>query len=332
MLSPIPVRHEASRRLEREAPWSNGAGVDAVVDRVLGLGPIQQFVDDSDVTDILVNGPDEVWIDRGEGLERCDARFASAADVVAAVERVIAPAGLRIDRLSPFVAARLGDGSRLQAVLPPAAVDHPLVAIRRFTQRVASLDDLVAIGTATEAQAHRLREAVEGRKTIVVSGGTGAGKTTLLNVLAEFIGPSERVVTIEDAAELSFPGHVVRLEARTSNSEGVGEITIRALLHSALRLRPDRIIIGEVRGSEAMDLVWALNTGHRGSMTTVHANSPSEALWRLETLALSAENTSHSAVVRQLEAAVDLVCQVERTAEGRRITEILDGADVGGGS
>ncbi|MEA1901943.1 MAG: ATPase, T2SS/T4P/T4SS family [Actinomycetota bacterium] len=323
------VRDEARRRLGHESPWMTEATVDAVVHRVLGFGPIQDLIEDEMVTDILVNGPDEIWADRGTGLERCEARFSSSADIVATVERAIAPLGLRIDRMSPMVAARLPDGSRLQAVLPPASVDFPLVAIRRFTQRVASLDDLVASGAATEDQAIRLRTAVSEGRTLVVSGGTGAGKTTLLNVLGEFIGDDERVVTIEDAAELSLPGHVVRLEARPANAEGAGEITIRSLLKSALRLRPDRIIVGEVRGPEALDLVWALNTGHRGSMTTVHANSPEEAIWRIETLALSAGETSESGVVRQLRAAVDVVCQIERTANGRRITDVVEMEEIG---
>jgi pilus assembly protein CpaF len=203
-------------------------------------------------------------------------------------------------------------------------VDGPLMAIRRFTQRVARLEDLVESGTATEGQLERLVAAVAGRKTIVVSGGTGAGKTTLLNLLAGAIDPTERVVTIEDAAELSLPGHVVRLEARPANAEGAGAITIRSLLRSALRLRPDRIIVGEVRGGEALDLISALNTGHRGSLTTVHANSPEEALLRIETLALSAGDTSEEAVSRQLLAAVDMVVQLERNEGGRSIVAIDD--------
>jgi pilus assembly protein CpaF len=229
-----------------------------------------------------------------------------------------------------MVDARLPDGSRLHAVLPPASVDHPLVAVRRFTQRVTSLDDLVDAGTATPSQRERLVAAVSARLTIVVSGGTGAGKTTLLNLLAGHIDPGERVVTIEDAAELSLPGHVVRLEARPANAEGAGAITIRALLRSALRLRPDRIIVGEVRGPEALDLISALNTGHRGSLTTVHANSPEEALLRLETLALSAGDVSEAAVTRQLRAAVDMVVQIERERKSRKIVAIADSTDLAG--
>lgn len=323
------VAVEAGRLLDREAPWHGEREVHGVVDRLLGLGPLQVLFDDPDVSDVLVNGPGEIWIDRGKGLESTESRFESDDDVVATVERVIAPLGLRIDRVSPMVDARLPDGSRLHAVLPPASVDHPLVAIRRFTQRVRNLDDLVGVRAATQAQVDELSELIRDRKTVVISGGTGAGKTTLLNLLAGCIDEGERVVTIEDAAELALPGHVVRLEARPANAEGIGAITVRSLLRSALRLRPDRIIVGEVRGPEALDLISALNTGHRGSLTTVHANSPAEALLRLETLALSAGDTSESAVTRQLRTAVDCVVQVERRSGMRRIVEIADSASLG---
>lgn len=321
-LSPQSVETEARRLLHSESPWLEESVLGPVVEKVLGLGPIQVLLDDPDVTDILVNGPGETWIDRGGDLELTGVCFESEEEMIAVVERAIAPLGLRLDRSAPMVDARLPDGSRLHAVIPPAAVGHPLLAIRRFTQRVESLDDLVAAGTASPEMAARLAEAVDSRRTIVVSGPTGAGKTTLLNLLAGLIPQTERVVTIEDAAELSLPGHVVRLEARPPNAEGAGEITIRSLLRSALRLRPDRIIVGEVRGPEALDLVSALNTGHRGSLTTVHANSPAEALWRLETLALSAGNTSESAVIRQLTAAIDLVVQIDRGTGGRQISAL----------
>jgi pilus assembly protein CpaF len=201
-----------------------------------------------------------------------------------------------------------------------------LVAIRRFTQKVKTLDDLVDAGTATADQVTLLRNAVIAGQTLVVSGGTGAGKTTLLNLLGAEIPENTRVVTIEDAAELRLPGHVVRLEARPANSEGVGEITIRSLVTSALRLRPDRIVVGEVRGPEALDLMVALNTGHRGSMTTVHANSPREAIWKLETLALMEGTVSETAIARQLEAAIDIVVQIERTPAGRVISAIEEGS------
>lgn len=321
-LDPDSVAFEAGRLLDTETPWHAESRLQGVVHQVTGLGAVQHLVDDPLVSDVLVNGRGDVWIDRGEGLEAVDASFSSADDMVATVERVIAPLGLRIDRASPMVDARLPDGSRLHAVLPPASVDGPLMAIRRFTQRVSSLADLVASGTATADQVDQLVQLVQERRTMVVSGGTGAGKTTLLNLLAGSIESTERVVTIEDAAELDLPGHVVRLEARPPNAEGAGAITIRALLRSALRLRPDRIIVGEVRGGEALDLISALNTGHRGSLTTVHANSPEEALLRIETLALTAGDTSETAVSRQLRAAVDVVVQIERSGSRRRIVAI----------
>lgn len=321
-LTSAEVTAEATRLLGRDSPWRAGSAATSVVHQVIGLGPLQPLIDDPDVSDVLVNGHDQVWVDRGSGLERVETRFLSDDDVVATVERAIAPLGLRLDRSAPMVDARLADGSRLHAVLPPASVGIPLVAVRRFTQRVQSLGDLVTAGTATGEQVDSLVAAVRGRMNIVVSGGTGAGKTTLLNLLGAAIPPDERVVTIEDAAELDLPGHVVRLEARPANAEGRGEITIRSLLRSALRLRPDRIVVGEVRGSEALDLISALNTGHRGSLTTVHANSPDEALLRLETLALTAGDTSERTVFRQLHSAVDIVVQIERSEGGRRITEI----------
>lgn len=324
-LTPEEVAREAARLLDTESPWHAADSVADVVHQVTGLGVVQPLFEDPDVSDVLVNGPRDIWVDRGQGLEKVEVGFGSDDDVVSTVERAIAPLGLRIDRASPMVDARLPDGSRLHAVLPPASVTGPLMAIRRFTQRVSSLEDLVATGTASEEQIELLVEAVRDRKTIVVSGGTGAGKTTLLNLLAGSIDSAERVVTIEDAAELSLPGHVVRLEARPPNAEGAGAITIRSLLRSALRLRPDRIIVGEVRGPEALDLISALNTGHRGSLTTVHANSPDEALLRIETLALSAGDTSETAISRQLRSAVDVVVQIERGRSGRKIVAIEDG-------
>ena len=250
-LAPEAVEAEARWLLRSESPWRAEESVGPVVSSVLGLGPIQPLLDDPETTDILVNGPDEVWVDRGGDLELTDVRFSSDEELIAMVERSIAPLGLRIDRSAPMVDARLPDGSRLHAMLPPASVDFPLVAIRRFTQRIQSLDDLVSAGSATEEEVSALADAVRDRRTIVISGGTGSGKTTLLNLLAAVIPSSERVVTIEDTAELALPGHVVRLEARPPNAEGAGQITIRSLLRSALRLRPDRIIVGEVRGPEA---------------------------------------------------------------------------------
>lgn len=316
------VADMAGRLLAIEAPLSSVDLVSDVVDRVLGLGPLQPLVDDPQITDILVNGPGEIWVDRGSDLELVPIAFASVADLMATVERTIAALGLRVDRSSPMVDGRLPDGSRIHVAIPPATVDNPVIAIRRFRPSVRDLASLVALGAVSEECAELLRTSVIDRKTIVVSGGTGTGKTTLLNVLAAEIPRNERLVTVEDAAELDFPGHVVRLEARPANAEGFGEVSIRQLLRSALRLRPDRIVLGEVRGPEALDLVTALNTGHRGSMSTVHANSPEEAIWRLETLALLDGAASPDAIRRQLFAAVDLVVQVARSADRRYVSSV----------
>jgi pilus assembly protein CpaF len=328
--SDVPLERDAlgvatRRLLAEESPLGGDRLVEEVIDSLVGLGPVERLLRDPAVTDVLVNGPQEIWVERWGVLERTGDHFSDASAVLAAVERVIAPLGLRLDRASPMVDARLPDGSRLHAVIPPAAVDHPVVAVRRFTQAVPDLAGLVAAGSLTPAQSEYLRTAVLGRRNLVVSGGTGSGKTTLLNLLAGEIPAGERVVTIEDAAELALPGHVVRLEARPANIEGAGAITLRTLLRSALRLRPDRIVVGEVRGPEALDMIAALNTGHAGSMSTVHANSPDEALWKLETLALSGdERVGEEAVRRQLLAAVQVIVQLERRGGHRRVAAIAE--------
>jgi pilus assembly protein CpaF len=326
--SDVPLDREhlraAVRRLAAaEAPMAGQVLFEQVIDGLVGLGPLEMLLRDPTVSDVLVNAPDCVYVERGGELVRTEVGFADDSAVVAAVERVIAPLGLRLDRASPTIDARLPDGSRLHAVIPPAAVDHPVVAIRRFVPSIVSLDDLIACGSITASQGSVLFEMVVSRQNILVSGGTGTGKTTLLNLLAGAVPEGERTVTIEDAAELRLPGHVIRLEGRPANSEGRGAISLRALLRSALRLRPDRIVVGEVRGAEALDLINALNTGHAGSMSTVHANSPDEALWRLETLALSGEErVGEVAVRRQLRAALQVVVQLERRGRFRRVTSI----------
>ncbi|MCE2527916.1 MAG: CpaF family protein [Actinomycetia bacterium] len=319
----VALTQHVRRTVATEAPLAPPGIVQKVVDSLIGLGPLEELLRDPDITDVLVNSPTEVWVERSGRLQRTDISFGTDQAVTAAVERVIAPLGLRIDRASPMVDARLADGSRLHAIIPPAAVDHPIVAVRRFVPQAEDLEVLVRLGSVTSDQADELRSVVKTRRNVLVSGGTGAGKTTLLNVLSALIDDTERVVVVEDASELRLRGHVVRLEGRPANSEGIGAITLQQLIRSALRLRPDRIVVGEVRGPEALDLVNALNTGHSGSMSTLHANSPGEALWRLETLALmGARNIPAEAIRAQIRSAIDVVIQVERTEGIRRVATI----------
>lgn len=304
---------------------------EALVARVLrdtvGLGPLEDLLADPSVEEVMVNGPHRVYVERGGRIEEVEARFADEEELRNAIERILAPLGRRIDELSPMVDARLADGSRVNAVIPPLAVDGPALSIRRFGAARPGPRELLALGTLSAAQLARLERAVGERLSILVSGGTGSGKTTLLNALSGFVAPGERLVTIEDAAELRLQRrHVVRLEGRPAGVEGRGEVTIRDLLRNALRMRPDRIVIGEVRGTEALDLLTALNTGHRGALSTVHANSPADALARLETLALMAGlGLPHAAIAAQVRAGIDLVVHVERRADGaRRVTEIAE--------
>lgn len=324
-LEPGAIRAAATAMIPEEAPLAGPDLVTDVVDALTGLGPIEQLLRQPDITDVLVNGPSEVWVERSGRLERVPISFADDAAIVAAVERVVAPLGLRIDRASPALDARLPDGSRLHAVIPPAAVDGPILAIRRFSPAVTDLDDLVAAGGVDEAGATLLRASVRERMNLLVAGGTGAGKTTLLNVLSREIGGDERIVTVEDAAELRLSGHVVRLEARPPNAEGAGEVTVRTLLRHALRLRPDRIVVGEVRGAEALDMIQAMNTGHDGSMSTIHANGPEEALWRLESLAAMADASVPADTLRsQIRAAIGRVVFVTRRQGVRQVSAIVD--------
>ncbi len=323
------LERPAARIAAEEAPLQPAAAAAAAIDALVGLGPLQRLLADPAVSDVLVNGPDEVWVERGGRLEAAGVRFPDAAAIVAVVERAIAPLGLRLDAASPAVDARLGDGSRLHAIIPPASADGPVLAVRRFTDAVPDLAALEASGAIRPDGAALLAGAIRQRRTLLVSGGTGAGKTTLLNVLSREIPAGERVVTVEDAAELRLSGHVVRLEARPANTEGAGAISLRALVRHALRLRPDRIVVGEVRGPEAFDLIQAMNTGHDGSMSTVHANSPEEALVRVETLAASGDHAVTESTLRAtLRRAVDLVVQVERRGGARRVASIVAfGAD-----
>ncbi|MCU1455564.1 MAG: CpaF, partial [Acidimicrobiales bacterium] len=292
-----------------------GEAVGRVLARIGGLGPLEPLLADPEVTDILVNGPGPVWVDGAGGL-RCTAIVLDRPAIDLLVERVVAPLGLRADPASPMVDARLPDGSRVNVVVPPLAVDGPCLTVRRFAARPVAVDDMAAPPVAA-----LLRWAVRSRANVIVSGGTGAGKTTLLNALAAEIGTTERVITVEDAAELRLPGdHTVRLEARPSSAEGLGAVTIRDLVRNALRMRPDRLLVGEVRGGEALDMLQAMNTGHDGSLSTCHANGPDDALRRLETMVLLAESgLSLEAVRDHLASAVDLVVHVVRRRDGCRV-------------
>jgi pilus assembly protein CpaF len=293
----------------------------------VGLGPLEILLADPAVEEVMVNGHDRVYIERGGLLEETDVRFESEEDLRNAIERILAPLGRRVDELSPMVDARLADGSRVNVVIPPLAIDGPALSIRRFGANRPGPDRLVEIGTLTSEQRQLLADAVASRRSVLVSGGTGSGKTTLLNALSSFITAGERVVTIEDAAELRLQQpHVVRLESRPAGVEGRGEVSIRDLLRNALRMRPDRIVIGEVRGVEALDLLTALNTGHDGALSTVHANSPADALARLETLALMAGvGLPHAVIAEQVRRGIDLVVHLQRQSDGqRRVTEIAE--------
>ena len=289
--------------------------------RVSGLGVLDQFLADPAIDEVMVNGAGDLWVERSGRLE-CTGIIIESATTYALLERIVAPLGLRIDRTSPLVDARLPDGSRVNGVVPPLAVDGPLITIRRFGARRVQLPEVCSPGVAK-----LLEWAVQSRCNIIVSGGAGAGKTTLLNAVTAFIPPDERVVTIEDTAELRLPGrHVVRLERRPANAEGAGEVSIRDLVRNALRMRPDRIVIGEVRSGEAIDMLQAMNTGHDGSLSTCHANSPIDAIRRLETLVLMGDVALPLAAVReQLRAAVDLIVHVARQPDGsRRVVSIAE--------
>jgi pilus assembly protein CpaF len=304
-----------------------------IVRDTVGLGPLEELLADPTVEEVMVNGHDSVYVERRGRVEAVDVRFSDEEELRDAIERILAPLGRRIDELNPMVDARLADGSRVNVVIPPLAVDGPAVSIRRFGTHRPGPAELVERGTLSESQRDMLAEAVGARRSVVISGGTGSGKTTLLNALSSFIGRGERVVTIEDAAELRLQQpHVVRLESRPASVEGMGEVTVRDLLRNALRMRPDRIVIGEVRGAEALDLLSALNTGHDGALSTVHANTAADALARLETLALMAGiGLPHEAIAEQVQRGVDLVVHLERRRDGSRaVSEIAEVVRVAG--
>jgi pilus assembly protein CpaF len=325
------LRDEVCELIAAEAPLLGAEDRAAVEDRIVrdtvGLGPLEELLADPAVEEVMVNGPESVYVERAGRIEPTDVAFGDEEELRNAIERILAPLGRRIDELSPMVDARLADGSRVNVVIPPLAIDGPALSIRRFGATRPGPRELVELGTLTPTQLDSLAEAVAARRSVLVSGGTGSGKTTLLNALSSFVAPGERVVTIEDAAELRLvQPHVVRLESRPASVEGRGEVTVRELLRNALRMRPDRIVIGEVRGSEALDLLTALNTGHDGALSTVHANSPADALARLETLALMAGlGLPHAAIAEQVRRGIDLVVQLERRRDGSRaVIEIAE--------
>jgi pilus assembly protein CpaF len=305
-----------------------------IAERSFGLGPLEPLLADPSVDEVMVNGPAQVWVERAGRIEPTGARFEDEAALRHAIERILAPLGRRVDEAEPLCDARLPDGSRVNVVVAPLALDGPVLTIRRFRPRGFGPDDLVANDTWAAPLRDLLARAVCARCNVLISGGTGSGKTTTLNALTEFIGEGERIVTVEDAAELRLRHpHVVRLEARPASLEGRGEVTVRRLVRNALRMRPDRIVVGEVRGAEAVDMLSAMSSGHDGSLSTVHAGSPEEALRRIETLALMAGlGLPHEAIREQVAGALDLVVHQARMSDGtRRVVAVSEVVRVVGG-
>jgi pilus assembly protein CpaF len=301
--------------------------VEEIADDVVGHGPLERLLADDTITEIMVNGPHDVWIEREGRLHETPVRFIDDSHVRRIINKIVAQIGRRIDESSPMVDARLPDGSRVNAVIPPLSLSGPLVTIRKFSRRRLGLEELVRLGTLSEETVDFLERCVRAELNVLVSGGTGAGKTTLLNAVSTTIPDSERIVTIEDAAELRLDQrHVLRLESRPKNVEGSGEIPVRELVRNSLRMRPDRIIVGEVRGAEALDMLQAMNTGHDGSLSTVHANSPRDALARIETMVLMAGfDLPVRAIRQQVSAALELIVHMERHEDGvRRVTSIAE--------
>ena len=301
--------------------------IQQIGDVVLGLGPLEPFVRDPEITEIMVNGPAAVYVERGGKLFRADARFRNEDDLRRTIDKIVARVGRRVDESSPYVDARLADGSRVNAIIPPLAVHGSALTIRKFSTDPYTDQDLVRFGTLTPQLVRFLESCVRGRLNIIVSGGTGAGKTTLLNVLSSFLPEDERIITIEDSAELRLmQPHVVSLEYRPPNIEAKGEVTIRDLVRNALRMRPDRIVVGEVRGGEALDMLQAMNTGHDGSISTIHANSPRDTLSRLETMVLMAGmDLTVRAIREQIASAISMIVHVSRLQDGsRRVTHVTE--------
>ena len=301
--------------------------LEQVLNDLLGFGPIQDLLDDPEVSEIMVNGPKNIFVERKGRLSRVDTAFDNDEHVLRLIERIVQPLGRRVDADSPTVDARLPDGSRVNAVVSPVAIDGPSITIRKFSKERLQIADLIRFGSLTEGMAEFLRACVVARFNIVISGGTGSGKTTLLNVLSGYIPENERIITIEDAAELQLQqDHVMRMETKSANPDGRGAVTIRDLVRNSLRMRPDRIVVGECRGGEALDMLQAMNTGHDGSLTTVHSNAPRDALARLETLVLMAGMELPIKVIRQqISSAVDLIVQITRLKDGqRRVTAVTE--------
>ncbi|GAB4557727.1 MAG: CpaF family protein [Anaerolineae bacterium] len=300
-----------------------------ILAEILGYGPIQPLLEDDTITEIMVNGPKQVYVERNGKLQRVPITFENDDHVLRIIERIVAPLGRRIDESSPMVDGRLPDGSRVNAIIPPLSLVGPCITIRKFSKIPFTIDDLIRFGTLTPEAAKFLEAAVQARLNIIVSGGTGSGKTTLLNVLSAFIPEDERIITIEDSPELQLEHeHVVRLESRPPNIEGRGQVTIRDLVVNALRMRPDRIVVGEVRAGEALDMLQAMNTGHDGSLTTAHSNSPRDTLSRIETMVMMAGmDLPLKAIRQQIASAIDLIVHAERLRDGSRrvvkITEVL---------
>jgi len=308
---------------EEQAPLglaSRQCVVRRIEDEVLGLGPLEPLLSDKTISDILVNGPNRVYVERRGRLELTDVRFNNDAHLINIIDRIVSAVGRRIDESCPMVDARLKDGSRVNAIIPPLALDGPTLSIRRFAVELLAIEDLIRLGTLSSELAQVMRAIVRGRLNVLISGGTGAGKTTLLNLLSGFIPETERIVTIEDSAELQLQQpHVVRLETRPPNIEGRGAVTQRDLVRNSLRMRPDRIVIGEVRGAEALDMLQAMNTGHDGSLTTIHANTPRDALGRIENMvSMTGISFPAKALRAQIASAIDILIQVERQEDGRR--------------
>jgi pilus assembly protein CpaF len=315
-LAGTPLTREERRELVRQ-----------LTDDILGYGPLERFLTDDTVTEVMVNGPDRIYVERSGKIERTNARFVDDAHLMRIIDKIVSQIGRRVDESSPMVDARLPDGSRVNAIIPPLALSGPTLTVRKFSRDPYTINDLIQFGTLSPRAAQFLGACVKGKLNVLISGGTGTGKTTTLNAISAFIPGDERIVTIEDAAELQLQqDHVITLESRPPNIEGSGEVKIRELVRNALRMRPDRIIVGEVRGAETVDMLQAMNTGHEGSLTTIHANSPRDALSRLETLVLTAGvELPHRAIREQIASAFDVLVQIVRLVDGsRRVSHIAE--------